>query len=411
MDIIKLNISHFTIVLLVFIILFCNPIESKAQGSLSQGIKPLFNIGGYVHMGNEKMGFATFMKGQTYYIESEDEKFYHVSFGNGYVNVDKNHAEKVESPNKQVLEKDTSSVIAKNRLVVFSQPKSSPSLGYVNPNVRIPIIKEDKEFYEINFGGSKGYIKKLQTRTDNGIPVLMYHHMMHDKAQSNQAFNNMTIEYKQFEDQMRYLKENKWKTISMQQLDDWLANQTNLPEKVVAITFDDGITSTVDLAYPLLKDLDFHATSFVITGKIRQSSDYWIASDLQYVGLKEIRETSDVYDYQHHSNDMHLYKPGARSGMYTTESYDAILKDIQKGTAQLGKAFSNDLLRTKYLAYPFGHYNQTTIQAAHDAGIRMAFTTVTGNVKLNDSPYELKRQGIAPYHSMEDFIHKLEGTY
>jgi peptidoglycan/xylan/chitin deacetylase (PgdA/CDA1 family) len=97
--------------------------------------------------------------------------------------------------------------------------------------------------------------------------------------------------------------------------------------------------------------------------------------------------------------------------MFTTESYEAILKDIQNGSAQLGKAFSNDTVRTKYLAYPFGHYNQITIQAAQDAGMRLAFTTMTGNVKLKDSPYELKRQGIAPYHSMEDFIKKLEGTY
>jgi peptidoglycan/xylan/chitin deacetylase (PgdA/CDA1 family) len=78
----------------------------------------------------------------------------------------------------------------------------------------------------------------------------MYHHLMWDKALSDHANNNMTIEYMQFEEQMRYLKDNKWKTISMQQLDDWLNLQNNLPEKVVAITFDDGITSTVDLAYP-----------------------------------------------------------------------------------------------------------------------------------------------------------------
>ncbi|MGB3261896.1 polysaccharide deacetylase family protein [Paenisporosarcina sp.] len=412
MDIIYINFKKFSFVFVVIFTLMFFSSHTEAEESPTYAIKPFSNVGGFVYLNDERIGFATFMKSRTYQLVSEDETSYHVAFGNGFVNVDKKSAGLVESPQNHDLEKGSFTVIPKSRQIVLSHPKSkSAFLGYVNPGVRIPVIKEDKGYYEFNFGGTKGYILKSNTNDDNGIPVLMYHHLMWDKALSDHANNNMTIEYMQFEEQMRYLKDNKWKTISMQQLDDWLNLQNNMPEKVVAITFDDGITSTVDLAYPLLKDMNFRATSFVITGKIRQSAKYWIASDLQYVGLKEIKATADIYDYQHHSNDMHLYKSGAKSGMFTTESYEAILEDIQNGSAQLGKAFSNDIVRTKYLAYPFGHYNQITIQAAQDAGMRLAFTTVTGNVKLNDSPYELKRQGIAPYHSMEDFIKKIEGTY
>jgi len=398
--------------LIMIFLLTVFPPPIHAEEPLSEAIYPTSNVGGYVYLNDEKIGFATFLIGQGYQLQSEDEHFYHVSFGNGLLYVDKNYAEKGSFLNPGKLPKGKSTVIPKKRIHVLSQPQSgSPSLGYLNPDIRVPAIQKINGYYEINFGGHKGYIAISQTNPDNGIPVLMYHHVLHGKAVSEHADNNMAIEYIQFEEQMHYLKEYGWRTISMQQMEDWLSFQSNLPDKVVAITFDDGISSTVELAYPLLKKLDFIATSFVITGKIRGSSDYWIASDLQYVGLKEIRNTTDVFDYQHHSDNMHLYQPGAKAGMFTTKSYDAIKQDLENGKVQLGKAFSSDTARTKYLAYPFGHYNQTTIDAARDAGIHLAFTTMTGNVMLSDSPYELKRQGIAPYHSIIDFIHKLEGTY
>ena len=407
----KLSLYTLLLIIVIFTIQAL-PEDVTARETLPDAIKPLSNIGGYIYLNNEKIGFATFMKGQRYRLESQDEKFYHVSFGNGLLYVDKKQAQKVPFPIASALPKGTSSVLTKNRIYVYAHSKSgSPSLGYVNSNIRIPVIKDVNEYYEINFGGKKGYIVKSQTTKDNGIPVLMYHHMMVDKALSDQANNNMTIEYLQFNNQMNYLKDNNWKTITLEQLDSWLTFNYNLPERAVVITFDDGINSTVNLAYPLLKRMNFHATSFVITGKIRQSEDYWVASDFQYVGLKEITATTDIFDYQHHSHNMHLYKPREHYGMFKTESYDAIKQDIESGYSQLGKAFSNDIHRTKYLAYPFGHYNETTIKAVSDAGIRMAFTTITGNVKLQDAPYELKRQGIAPYHTMDDFIQKLEGTY
>lgn len=44
-----------------------------------------------------------------------------------------------------------------------------------------------------------------------------------------------------------------------------------------------------------------------------------------------------------------------------------------------------------YLSYPFGGYNQRAIQAAKDAGVHMAVTTVQGKVKPGDNPYTLKQ--------------------
>jgi len=410
----KLVCKYFLFAILVSIALYTIPDQVKAEEPQPEAIKTITNVGGYAFLNEEKIGYATFFAGQRYRIESEDERFYHVTFGNGLIFVDKKFAQKVPFPINTVLPKGTSTVIPKRRTHILSVPKpNSSSLGIINPGIRLPVIKEVKGYYEVNFGGKKGYIAKMQTNTDNGIPVLMYHHMMYDKALSVQANNNMTIEFNAFKEQMRFLKENNWKTITMQQLDDWLAYKHDLPDKVVAITFDDGITSTVNLAYPLLKELNYQATSFVITGKIRQSADYWIAkaNDYEYVGITEIQKTVDVYDYQHHSHDMHLYKHGSHFGMFKTESYEAIKNDILSGNVQLGKAFKHDINRTKYLAYPFGHYNQTTIDAVRDAGIRLAFTTKTGNVKLKDSPFELKRQGIAPYHTLGDFASKLKGTY
>ena len=68
-----------------------------------------------------------------------------------------------------------------------------------------------------------------------------------------------------FEQQMKYLKENGYRVITLSQLYGFLQYQHAVPKNSVVITLDDGYRSVYDTAYPILKKYGFTATLFVYT--------------------------------------------------------------------------------------------------------------------------------------------------
>lgn len=396
-------------VIVMMFILTMN-INHQVQGATLGTITLKTNAAAYHLIDGQKVGVATLLKGMSYKVAGEDERNYHILFGNDVLSVTKTAAvlseEIVEVANSNKY--SVATVVTEKRTIV---KKDNKFIGYISQDVRVPVIEELKDSYVVNFGGLKGTVQKSDVKEDTGIPVLMYHHMVEGKMDSPHASNRMVIDVEQFKEEMHYLKNNGWHTISLQELQQWLLGEINLPSKTVVITFDDGILSTVKYAYPILKDNGFKATSFVITGKIYQKAPDWNINGFQYVGLKEIRETGDVFDYQHHGFYMHNITPGTNLGMFATSPTESIVDDLEKGKKQLAKAFDHDTTSIKYLAYPFGHFNDNTIEAAKTVGLQMAFTTETGNVRIGDPLYALKRQGIAPEHTIKDFELKLLGEY
>ncbi|MFT7750119.1 UNVERIFIED_CONTAM: polysaccharide deacetylase family protein, partial [Salmonella enterica subsp. enterica serovar Enteritidis] len=81
-------------------------------------------------------------------------------------------------------------------------------------------------------------------------PILTYHHML--KNEENKRFLNTstTTSDVAFSNQMAYLKQAGYDTISLYQLEGYLNNKINRPAKVVVLTFDDGLKSVSRYAYP-----------------------------------------------------------------------------------------------------------------------------------------------------------------
>ncbi len=360
----------------------------------------------------KRIEVATLTRDSVYPILDKTEKYYMISYGNDRLYILKDSAIIQPSDRTYELLKSEYTVLTSSRIPVFDQQQSGANIvAYIKPNMRMTVVRETAQFYQVQIGGKGRFIRKSDTVMDSGVPVLMYHHMIENAAQSDMRANRMVIDVKQFEEQMDYLVKNGWTAISMETFRQWKEKEIDLPRNVVLITFDDGILSTVKYAYPILKNYNMPAVSFLITGKVRQQAAPWDSATLQNVGLKEIRETSDVFDYQHHTQYLHLKNKENGLPLMLTESYDAIFEDLEAGKHQLAKAFEGDTERVKYLAYPFGQYNATALQAVADSGIRYAFTTNTGNVRIGDPPLELNRQGIAPVHTLKDFEAKLLNTF
>ena len=226
--------------------------------------------------------------------------------------------------------------------------------------------------------------KKLENGkylSDSGLPVLMYH-FFYDKNEREPQDGNW-IEINDFEQQIKYLSENDFYFPTWEEVEEYIDGKTELPEKSVVITVDDGDPSFFELGVPIIQNYNVQATSFVVA--------YW------YGDVAQNKEKN--ISYQSHSYDMH--KGGSNGkGVMLSWSYEKIFEDLKTSQDVLGGA--------NIFCYPFGQYNELDIKALKDTGFNLAFTTQGGRVKKGASKYELPRVRISGTTSFESFIKKVE---
>ena len=241
----------------------------------------------------------------------------------------------------------------------------------------IVINKEDKpEKTELE--------KKLETGkylSDSGLPVLMYH-FFYDKNEREPQDGNW-IEINDFEQQIKYLSENDFYFPTWEEVEEYIDGKTELPEKSVVITVDDGDPSFFELGVPIIQKYNVQATSFVVA--------YW------YGDVAQNKENN--ISYQSHSYDMHKGGNNGK-GVMLSWSYEKMVEDLKTSQEVLGGA--------NIFCYPFGQYNELDIKALKDTGFKLAFTTQGGRVKKGASKYELPRVRISGTTSLESFIKKVE---
>lgn len=76
-----------------------------------------------------------------------------------------------------------------------------------------------------------------------------------------------------FEAQMKFLNDNGYLSVFLDDVVGFITGENNLPEKTVAITFDDGYLDNWVYAYPILKKYGHKATIFVITARILDQAE------------------------------------------------------------------------------------------------------------------------------------------
>ena len=229
------------------------------------------------------------------------------------------------------------------------------------------------------------------------VPVLLYHHIGENPADS------MTVTPETFEKQMRFLAENGYHAVTIQQMIDYVCHGGELPDKPVCITFDDGYLSNCEYAWPVLERYGLNATVYAIGVSVGHDRYY---KDTQFeltphFSFEQAREmiASGVIDVQSHTYDMHQWPPfesGDRvrknilplEGESDTDYTAAVNADIelyaQLAREELGRAFTS-------LAYPEGAYTTFTEVLVHQAGIPVTMSTRTDsrNVLVRGLPQSL----------------------
>jgi peptidoglycan/xylan/chitin deacetylase (PgdA/CDA1 family) len=110
--------------------------------------------------------------------------------------------------------------------------------------------------------------RPVSARFSRRFQILGYHKVSPD---SHPFFAPLHPEI--FEQQMQFLK-SCYRVLSLQELVE-RTMRGEVPQRAVAITFDDGYRDNYDYAFPILKKYQFPATIFVATGAIGAGNRIW----------------------------------------------------------------------------------------------------------------------------------------
>jgi len=221
------------------------------------------------------------------------------------------------------------------------------------------------------------------------VPILFYHSF-------GRSGDLLTVTPENFERQMRYIKENGYNVISLDELIEGIKAGRKFKHNTVVITSDDGYENNYAYAYPMLKKYGYPATIFLIANFIGNNDNFLTWDEVKEMAKNKI-------SFGGHTKN-HVYLPSI-----TKES---ILWDEISGCKELIEKHIGSPI--DYFCYPGGGFTEEVKQVVKKAGYKGACTTNRGFDRLNrNDVYELDRIAVRdsnPYTSLR-FRMKLTGYY
>jgi peptidoglycan/xylan/chitin deacetylase (PgdA/CDA1 family) len=202
-----------------------------------------------------------------------------------------------------------------------------------------------------------------------------------------------------FARQMAALAEAGWRTLTLEEFA--VRRTTYHTPRTFLLSFDDGYASLAEHAYPVLADLGFTATTFLITDYVGKTNDWDVRytwSRLPHLGWDAIvRWRARGFDFASH---------GATHRRLTWLSDTAASDDLGRSR----QALETRIGRGDTVAYPFGAVDHRVIRLARQAGYTLGF----GGVRGNGDPLHMARVpvyfwdlGSTPFGLREDWLGKL----
>jgi peptidoglycan/xylan/chitin deacetylase (PgdA/CDA1 family) len=235
----------------------------------------------------------------------------------------------------------------------------------------------------IFFNNAQAAYSPPYLKNNNGasIPVLMYHRII-DGNNPPRDRASADIEKSIFNNQIKFLKNNGYTSLSLDELNNKL-NNCPLPNqgKTIVLTFDDGYQDFYDNAYPILQEYNMQATVFMIVQAIGDPDPSF--STNRHLNLSEIQEmeSSGLVKIESHTMS---HKNLA------SLNYSAIIYEIEKSKNIL----EGDLGRTiRYISYPYGGSNSTVRNTAGNY-YDLAFDVKQGNASCSSNKNNIERHTV-----------------
>lgn len=169
--------------------------------------------------------------------------------------------------------------------------------------------------------------------------IIQYHHV-DDKSPAATSVSPAV-----FAEHMAYLANNGFNVWSLPRLISAVKENQALPDKVIAITFDDGYLSVLDHAMPVLQKYNFPFTVFITTE---------LVGGRDFIGWNALRMMANkgVTIANHTQSHAHLVR------ILKHESKDSWERRIEHELFEAEKTIRKQIGQSPgLLAYPYGEYN------------------------------------------------------
>lgn len=245
------------------------------------------------------------------------------------------------------------------------------------------------------------------------LPILMYHSVL----QNPQRTGKYVITPKKFEEDIIYLKNNGYETVSLKQVIKYVYHGEPLPEKPILLTFDDGMYNNLEYVLPILEKHDACAVFAVVGSYTDEYSESNVTnpnySYLRWCDIAELMETERV-EFASHSYDLHNIS-AKRYGTAKNKSESSLdfISLFHEDTQKMQSAFKTNCIFTPYAyAYPLGNFSKESERVLKKTGFLASFSCIEGiNILTQNDPdclFLLKRYNRDGRLSTQNFFKKIK---
>lgn len=243
----------------------------------------------------------------------------------------------------------------------------------LSPSVPIPSVSVPLQATTLP-DPTLGYRNLSLASLDERTPVLTYHDVIGSHLQKDAVWFDCTAT--EFAAQMAFLYQQGAHVITLEQLRRHLTTGEHLPDRAIALTFDDNYQGVYDLAVPVLRQYGYPFAVFVHTDYVgsrkgRPKMTWDELRELDRNGLTTI--------------GAHTMSHTADLGLLSTDRQDAELRGSKRALeTQLGHTVS-------FLSYPNGKANAAAFERARLAGYTLGFLEEWGPVEQSPGILALNR--------------------
>jgi len=209
-------------------------------------------------------------------------------------------------------------------------------------------------------------------------PILLYHHIADSPTDSRYY-----VSPRNFEAQIKLLKEWGYQTIPLSLLVEAITNGTELPPRPVIITFDDGDIDVYTNAFPVMQKYDFTGVLYIVSNRLQADG---------FISAGQIQEMADVG-----------WEVGSHSMSHadlTKSSKDSLYAEVVQSRHDLEEALG---VPVESFAYPFGLVKDAAVDYVHfaqyESAVGLGYTAEQGPGNL----FNLQRREIKGEYDLKTF--------
>ncbi len=207
------------------------------------------------------------------------------------------------------------------------------------------------------------------------VPILLYHHIQPQSLAIEKKQTSMSVDSGVFDEQMNYLKYSGYTTITADTLINALSSHGQLPPKSVLVTIDDGYKDNFLYAFPILQKYGL-VGNFMIPSGLLGGGDFMTWDD-----LKQMSSSGVAFIVDHTWS--HFPLPQGSKEKIKLEIVTA-RDQIESTTGQ----------KVNILAYPYGSFDNKSIEVLQSNGFTGAFSTISGFTQCQSFIMSLHRNHI-----------------